>query len=401
MKNRFISCAVLVAVFGALPKLACFAASGDIDSGCIQAAEKRMQQYIDDGEFAGISTAVVKGGKLIQRADFGFSDLESQRPLPEDAVFRIYSMTKPVVTAGLMTLFDEGKFELDDKVSKYIPAFAQTKVYTPVGDSYELRPQENELTIRHLLTHSSGITRSKIPFIQSQYNETGVSSPNQTLREQIDTLATIPLSFQPGAGWGYGMSIDVAGRLIEILSGEPLDRFLNERIIDPLGMVDTAYFVPAEKMERLTRPYKMKDGKLVDAGGHDPEEPPVLVRGGWGLYSTVGDYIRFAAMLLNGGMAGETRILSERAVKLMISNQLPGEVKHPDPNFMHGLAGIVDHRTGEYGWSGAYSTYFRIDPDQELIVVTMAQFTPNRHHTYGVDFRTYIRDGLKLSRKGK
>ena len=362
----------------------------------INKAEQKMQEYIDDGKFAGISTSVVKDGKIIQRADFGFADIETHKKLASDAIFRIYSMTKPIAAAGIMILFDEGRFKLDDAVSKYIPEFAETKVYTPNGDNFELLPQENELTIRHLLTHTSGIGYNgrNIPLIDSLYKTLNVRSDEQTLGEQVKKLATIPLSFQPGTEWQYGYSIDVVGYLIEVISGKRLDQFLKERLFEPLDMKDTDFFVPPKKVDRLTEVHKIKDGKLVKITERDFTVPPNIHSGGGGLVSTMNDYMHFAIMLLNKGTLLNNRILSEYAVQLIITNQLPPNVKHPNPNFTHGLAGITDQKTGEYGWSGARSTYFRIDPKNNLLILTMTQFSPNTHHTYGVQFRNCVRNGL-------
>jgi CubicO group peptidase (beta-lactamase class C family) len=362
----------------------------------ISKAEGLMQQFIDDGKFAGISTAVLKDGKIVQRADFGFADIETHRTLESDAIFRIYSMTKPITAAGFMILFDEGKFELDDKVSDFIPEFASTKVYTPLGDSYELRPQRNELSIRHLLTHTGGIGYNgrDIPLIDSLYKSSIVKSNQLTLGEQVKLLSAIPLSFQPGTEWQYGYSIDVVGYLIEVLSGLPLDQFLKERLFNPLGMIDSEFYVQEEKVERLTEVHEIRDGKLIKISERDFTVPPSLFSGGGGLVSTMDDYIRFATMLLNGGTLLGKRVLSEHAVELMVTDQLPADFKHPNPNFRHGLAGIVEKDTGEYGWSGARSTYFRIDPQNNLLILTMTQFNPNTHHTYGVQFRNCIRNGI-------
>jgi len=362
----------------------------------ISKAEELMQKFIDDGKFAGISTAVVKDGRIVQRADFGFADIETRKALESDAIFRIYSMTKPITAAGFMILFDEGKFELDDKVSKYIPEFALTKVYTPDGDSYKLLPQKNELSIRHLLTHTSGIGYNgrDVPLIDSLYKTSFSGADQMTLGELIHKLSAIPLSFQPGTEWQYGFSIDVIGYLIEVMSGQPLDQFLKERLFDPLGMVDTDFFVPEEKVDRLAEVHKIEDGKLIRITEREFTVPPTLISGGGGLVSTMDDYIRFATMLLNDGTLLGKRVLSETAVELMVTDQLPGNFNHPNPDFTHGLAGVTDKNTGEYGWSGARSTYFRIDPQNNLLILTMTQFKPNTHHTYGVQFRNCIRNGV-------
>lgn len=367
-----------------------------IHTDSVYKAEALMQKFIYDRKFAGISTAVVKDGKMIQRADFGFADIEMRRKLESDAIFRIKSMTKPITAAGIMILFDEGKFELDDKVSKFIPEFASTKVYTSVGDSYQLLPQKNELTIRHLLTHTSGIGYNgrDIPLIDSLYKTSFTDSKQRNLSEQVKTLSAIPLSFQPGKEWQYGFSIDVVGHLIEVMSGQSLDEFLKERLFNPLGMKDTEFFVPQEKVERLTELHKIVNGKLIKIEEQDFTKPPSIFSGGAGLVSTMDDYIRFAMMLLNGGTLLDKRILSVKAVQLLTSDQLPENFVHSNPNYRHGLAGIIEN-TGEYGWSGAASTYFRIDPRNNLLILTMTQFRPNTHHTYGVQFRNIIRNGIK------
>lgn len=187
----------------------------------------------------------------------------------------------------------------------------------------------------------------------------------------------------------------MAARIIEVVSGQPLDRFLEERLFDPLGMVDTAFFIPEDKLDRLAAMYVIKEGKLVSPPMPVRTNPPKLLSGGGGLGSTMDDYIRFSMMLLNGGVAGGERVLSKKAVELMMTNQLSEQVKHPKPNYMHGLGCIIEPDTGEYGWSGATSPYFRIDPKNNLLILTMTQFRPNSHKTYGVDFKNLIRDGLE------
>lgn len=369
-----------------------------LSSDKLKVAESKMQEYIDNGKLAGISTLVMKDGKVVQRANFGFADFETQKPIEDNTIFRIFSMTKPVTAVALMTLYDEGKFKLDDKVSKYIPEFKDTKVSQKNGNSFELVPQDNEMTIRHLLTHTSGFSYGwSKSYIDSLYNVTGVSGWNGILGDKVKTLADLPLNFQPGTKYCYGLSIDVSGYLVEVLSGMPLDEYFKSQIFDPLKMDDTGFFVPKDKLDRFSDVFHYNhDGKLTGANGYYKEafkSPVTLFSGGGGLVSTISDYARFCMMLLNAGELDGVRVLSEKAAQMIMSNQLPENVKYGDSN-TYGLGGAIDTETGEYSWAGMASTNFWIDQKNSMIIITYAQLIPS-DHSYAYAFKDIIYRALK------
>ena len=217
----------------------------------LQAAGAYIQNAIDNGKLAGFSALVIKDNTEVYRLTKGFSNIENNVPVEKNTIFRIASMSKPVTAVALMILYDEGKFNLDDKVSKYIPEFADMKVYTPRGNGFTLEEQENEMNIRHLLTHTSGISYGWNPnsYVDSLYRANNVSGRDAKLENKMLALAKLPLNFQPGTTWMYGLSIDVAGYLVEVLSGMPLDQFMQERLFAPLKMEDTGFYVPEEKHE--------------------------------------------------------------------------------------------------------------------------------------------------------
>jgi len=363
-----------------------------LSSDTLALASEKMQEYIDSGKLAGITTLILKDGKIIHREEYGYADLEEQKPVEESSIFRIFSMTKPITAVALMTLYDEGKFELDHKLSMYIPEFEGVTVYNPETGSQD--PPENELTIRHLLTHTSGIVYGwGQSYVDSLYRATGVGNwDSATIGDKMKILAGLPLKFQPGTAWEYGLSIDVAGYLVEVLSGIPLDEYFKTRIFDPLHMDDTGFYVPQEKLARLTQVY-YRDGKgALKSGGFMADafkKPAVLFSGGGGLVSTMDDYLTFCRMLLQGGTYKGTRILEESTVKMIMSNQLPATASYRE-GLGHGLAGQVNPETGEYSWAGAASTNFWIDPSKQLIVIAYTQLMPS-DHSYAYEFYDLVK----------
>ena len=372
--------------------------SKGFDAEMLKEAEAKMKQYTDERKYAGISTLVAKDGKIIQRANFGYLDVENKVPVEDNSIFQIYSMTKPVTAVALMILWDEGKFKLDDKVSDYVPEFRNTKVYVKDGNAIELVPQKNELTIRHLLTHTSGMTYGwDESDVDKLYKAQENNGWGKTIADQTRKIANLPLCFQPGTKYHYGYSTDVAGYLVEVLSEMPLDKFFKTRIFDPLDMEDTGFYVPEGKLHRLTKMYQRNAEGVVKErkswwGDNLHESTVTLFSGGAGLLSTVGDYYRFCAMLLNEGVLEDTRILSARAAKLIMTNQMPPGVTYWGHG--HGLSGVVDNQTREYYWSGAASTAFWIDPKKELIIITYAQLMAS-DNSYANEFREMIRKALK------
>jgi len=369
-----------------------------ISSDTLELAEKSMQEYIDSGKLAGISTLVMKNGLVVQRANYGFSDIENQMPIEDNTIFRIFSMTKPVTAVALMTLYDEGKFTLDDKVSQYIPEFKETMVYQPERNDSAIVPQFEEMTIRHLLTHTAGLTYGWDPkaYVDSLYRVSGAGGWDDTIGEKVKIMAGLPLKYQPGTKWEYSLSIDVAGYLVEVLSGIPLDQFFKTRIFDPLKMDDTGFYTPEEKHDRLSRLYSIdKEGNLKAIEGEFKDafkKPVTLFSGGGGLVSTMKDYSRFCMMLLHGGELEGARILQESTVQMIMTDQLPEAVNYRDGNG-YGLAGQVNLESGEYSWAGAASTNFWIDPENEMIVITYTQLMPSNYE-YAYTFKNWVDKAL-------
>jgi CubicO group peptidase (beta-lactamase class C family) len=368
-----------------------------------------MQSVVDDGGFAGLSVMIARHGQTVFAAQYGQRDKEAGRPMTEDTIFRIYSMTKPIISTALMMLFEEGRFRLTDPVAKYIPAFGETKVLADDGSLVDpVRP----MFVRDLLTHTSGLTYD---FMQDSpvgemYREARLmNDPTRSLESVIAELAQLPLAFQPGARWHYSLGIDVAAHLIEVIADQPLGPFLQERMFAPLGMTDTAFGVPDAKLERLAAMYGLPDlfakgqtfGALFEAwtngfnersdvsDTYPTDSPDVFVRGGIGLYSTIGDYMRFAQMLVGDGELDGTRLLGRKTLSLMHSNHLPAALLPyeiggaPNPGFGFGLGSRVvmnvaetggPGSVGEYGWAGAAKTYYWVDPVEDLVGVFMTQY---------------------------
>lgn len=368
-----------------------------LSSDSLKLAETKMQEYIDLEKLPGISTMVIKEGKMVERANFGFADIGNNKPVEDKTISRIFSMTKPITAVALMTLYDEGKFKLDDKISKYIPEFEDTKVYVKTEDGFSLEPQENEITIRHLLTHTSGISYGwdQNSYVDSLYRVNNVGGWDASIGEKVKLLAQMPLNFQPGTQWKYGLSIDVAGYLCEVLSGQPLDEFFKTRVFDPLKMDDTGFYVPEEKHDRLAQLYRMnEEGKLTANSnfGDVFKQPVIMFSGGGGLVSTMDDYAAFCQMLLNGGELNGTRIIAEETARLIITDQLPKTAKYTDDSG-YGLSGAVKYSNGEYSWSGAASTSFAINPETKLIWITYTQLMPSNYE-YAGKFKNLVENSL-------
>ncbi|MFW6246462.1 MAG: serine hydrolase domain-containing protein, partial [Tangfeifania sp.] len=368
-----------------------------LSADTLNAASREMEQYIDNGKLAGISTLVFKEGAVVHRKNYGYADLENQEPVTDSTIFRIYSMTKPVTAAALMTLYDEGKFQLDDKVSEYLPEFEGMLVYNAETKSEE--PQEDEMTIRHLLTHTSGIPYGwdQQAYVDSLYRVYGGSGWDGILAEKIQVITEIPLKHQPGTIWEYGLGIDVAGYLIEVLSGMPLDEFFEQEIFNPLNMDDSGFYVPESKHNRFSKLYtKNKEGELTEMEGMMStifKSPVTLFSGGGGLVSTADDYLKFCRMLLNDGELNGVRILEPSTAEMIMTDQLP-QLAEYEEEIGYGLAGSVDLTRGVYGWAGAASTKFWIDPANEMIIMTFAQLMPS-DYTYADEFYETVRNALK------
>ncbi len=355
-----------------------------------------IQSYVDQGELVGATTMVARRGEVVHFETYGDLNMETGQDIEEDSIFRIYSMTKPITSLATMLLYEEGHFQLDDPVSEYLPGFSDVRV---VGEGGALVASERPMTIRMLLTHSAGLTYGVFgdTLIDRMYREAGVmESPDLTTF--IDRLSEIPLQYQPGSRFHYSVATDVLGALVQAVSGQPLGEFFHERIFEPLGMEDTFFQVPEEKVDRFgtNHTFDSATGEMTisDAPANSNfVQRQTFQSGGGGLLSTTEDYMRFAQMLLNGGELDGERIIGAKTLEYMTQNHLPAifgdqGVHAPDtlPGFADGtgfglgFAVIEDPKRaggvaseGEYYWGGAAGTIFWIDPEEELAGVVMIQ----------------------------
>jgi len=378
LKQTFL--VILIILVGSCQTEISILQSVGISEDSLNIATKRLHKYVDEGKLPGTYVKIIKGDKVVYDDKYGFIDIDKKKPIEENSLYRIFSMTKPITAAAIMTLYDQGKLNLDDNVSKYIPEFSDTRVYKEIDGKHSLEPQKTPLTIRHLLTHTSGIPYGwESSYTDSIYNMRQHMRKDWTLEEMTKDIATIPLKFQPGTKYNYGLGIDVAGYIVEVVSGEKLNNYFKSFIFDPLKMNDTRFYVPEEKKEQLSELYTMNEnGKLVIVSDPNMEkifgadESPKLLLGGAGLISTLNDYETFCRMLLNKGELNGKRILSEKATEIIMTNQYPKEMI-TNSSMGHGLAGTVNLDTGEYNWGGAAATSFWINPTEDLILICFTQ----------------------------
>ena len=367
-----------------------------IDAKRLDRLESGMRAFVDDSRLAGVVTLVARHGKTAHLNAAGVKNVATGEPLDTDSIFRIYSMTKPVTGVAMMILHEEGKWRLDDPISKYIPEFADLKVYA--GDGSEGEGEElvveapaSPMTMRHVMTHAGGLSYGFGPHpVDQRYQAVDIFDLEQPLQVMIDKLGETPLLVHPGTQWIYSISVDVQGYLVEKLSGQQLADFFRDRIFEPLGMPDTGFYVPEEKIDRLATIHAVdEDGKLQPSPqmfgllGTDATEPPILPLGGAGLFSTAEDYARFAQMLANDGELNGVRILAPRTVEMMRTSHLSPEAEAtmtPGLGFGMDFAVVLDSaaagepsREGSYYWSGAAGTWFWIDPATDLVFVGMIQ----------------------------
>ena len=347
-----------------------------------------MQALVDSGKFAGVLTLIARKGKIMHFETAGLRDRESNKPMTEDTLFRIYSMTKPVTSVAIMMLYEEGKLKLDDPVSKFIPEFADTKVYTGGGtENPILTPLEREITIADLLSHTSGLTYGIFgqTSVDTLYRIANLYASNSNVK-YAQKVAQLPLRFQPGTRWLYSVATDILGSVVEVASGMSLGEFFSQRIFVPLEMVDTSFYVPEEKRDRLATVYgKDDEGNLEARSLRSNTRRDARESGGGGLVGTARDYLRFSQMLLNGGELYGTRILKPETIQLMTVNHLPETARYrhrqrKSDGFGYGFSVIVDEtetawedRNGTYYWSGIAKTHFWIDPQNEMISMVWTQ----------------------------
>ena len=371
-----------------------------------------MQGYVDEGRIAGFLTVVARRGKIVHFETIGMQDIENNRPMAADTLFRIHSMTKPITSVAAMMLYEEGHFQLDTPISKFIPEFENMKVYN--AEQTEISDAKNAVTVKHLLTHTTGLIYGwGGEALDKRYQKANLFQPGTPLADTVKKLSEIPLAHEPGDKWTYGVSTDVLGYLVEVVSRMPFEEFLQTRLFAPLGMVDTAFSVPIEKLDRFAALYQLssekseKDKEKKTEGAKDKEQwlkgaknekirlervdkdPPIrndeirfFPGGGGALISTAPDYMRFCQMLLNGGELEGIRILKKETVERM-------RYPHHDNWFGLGFAVVTDKEEptddkepsdtpesiGSYSWGGAAGTIFWIDPEKELIGLLMTQIS--------------------------
>lgn len=366
-----------------------------------------MQRYVDEGNLVSIVTMVCRQGKVAHFQCFGTQD--QKVPTQRDTIFRIYSMTKPITTVAAMMLYEEGLFQLDDPVADFIPELKDVKVFAGAG----VPPVElaRPIAIRHLMTHTSGLTYGFLGAspVSAMYNQAKILRPDHSTKQMVQTLSTLPLANQPGEAWRYSVSTDVLGHFVEVVSGMSLDAFFKTRIFEPLGMVDTGFWVREGQGHRLATNYGPAQGggiRVID----DPatskfSSPQKFFSGGGGLVSTAADYCRFCHLLLNEGAFRNVRLLGRKTVELMTMNHLPAAImpislglsELPGEGFGLGGAVLLDipasnspGSVGTFRWGGAATTAFWVDYREELVGLLLTQFMPANHYRIRSEFKTLV-----------
>lgn len=401
-------------------------AAAGLDEGRLERITQHLQHhYVDAGRIAGGQVVVARHGHVGYFRSFGLRDLERARPVEDDTIWRVYSMTKPITGVALLSLYERGLFQLNDPVARYIPQWRDLKVRERGEDGSErvVDPQR-PMTVRDLMMHMSGLGYADGPTLRERISGENPAArerftpgrgPGATLQTMVEHYAQFSLEFHPGTHWYYSISTDVCARLVEIISGQRFDDYLRETIFGPLGLDDTGFMVPDEKVDRFAACYRRDSGKkltLVD----DPQssgyrQEPSFLSGGGGLVSTTPDYLRFCQMLLGGGEVDGVRILGRKTVELMTANHLPGdgdlrEFAVPGAYGEVGFSGMgfgltvavakaptatqVIGSPGEYMWGGAASTIFWVDPAEDLIVIFMTQFLPSGTFNFRGQLKTLV-----------
>ena len=383
-----------------------------------------LSRYVEPQKIAGCLTLIARHGEIAHLLAMGMMDREQNKPMAIDAIFRLYSMSKPITSVALMQLHERGMFQLTDPVSRFIPQWRDLQVFAG-GEypNYITRPPDRPMTMRDLLSHQSGLTYGfmggsvETGYFERQVYRAGTMQ-GRDLQSMIDRLAELPLKFSPGEHWNYGVSTDVCGYLVQTISGQRFDAYLEQHVFEPLGMIDTGFHVPAEQQHRLATNYELgPDNRLRPTGmfgAGEFLEPPTFLSGGGGLVSTAQDYWRFCQMMLNGGEFDGARVLGPNTIKLMTMNHLPNddelsacalgtwsEPANDGIGFGLGFAVMLDlTRTqnvgsaGEYWWEGSASTIFWIDPSEDLIVIFMTQYMPSDAHNFRDQIKQVLYPGL-------
>jgi CubicO group peptidase (beta-lactamase class C family) len=409
-----------------MPTIRVEADPGDLgfDPARLARAAHFLRAYVDDGRLPGWSLLISRKGQVAQLETYGQRDAEAGLPIEPDTLFRIYSMTKPITSVAAMMLYERGAFDLNDPVSKFIPSFADLRVYDggPAAGPATV-PAAEPIRIRHLLTHTSGLTYGfyRVHVVDELYRKAGFEfngTQGMELADVCDVWAGLPLVFQPGTEWLYSVATDVLGRVVEVASGMKLDDFFRTQIFEPLGMADTGFAVTPEQTERLAALYAPRPGTgqavRYDLLGKTVLEGGYFLSGGGGLVSTIGDYHRFTQCLLRGGELDGHRLLGDRTLRYMTRNHLPGdadlaafgrplfaEVRYDGMGFGLGFSVLTDpvayavlSSPGEYGWGGLASTTFWIDPVEEITVIFMTQLAPSSTYPIRTQLRQLIYSSL-------
>lgn len=372
--------------------------SGIITSNAQTRIDSVLKNFVDTKNVAGVSALIFEDGKEVYYNAFGYADIAEKKPMDRNTIVQIYSMTKPITGISLMTLYEEGKFKLDDPISKYIPEFSKMTVYDGVDENGKIKtePLKREITIRDLTRHTAGFpNRNDIPGLSDLLQDADAMNRENTLTQMAEKMSQVPLWFQPGTQWEYGPSVDVQALLVERISGIPYGDYVKSHILDPLKMSETRYFIPEEDRNRFAKLYiRKEEGILVQDSvtySNYTQHWP-LTRGGSGLTSTLDDYMRFAQMLINGGSLDSVRVLQPETIQLMATNQLADSVTERSWLPTKGQVGFgIDFAVriappanaeenhgmvGEFYWDGAASTLFWVDPVNQLTAVMFVQLFP-------------------------
>jgi CubicO group peptidase (beta-lactamase class C family) len=384
-------------------------------SSRLQRLSALLHGYVDHGDLPGMSATIARRGHTVYYEKFGWMNKEAQKPIQDDTIFIIASMTKPITAVAIMMLYEEAHFHLNTPVSKFLPGFKDVKVCAGVAKdgSLILTDLEREVTFRHLFTHTAGLSYgwNENDPVDREYRKAQKRYEEQklpmTLHNFAEEISRLPLVFQPGSHWRYSYSIDVLGAIVEIISGKPYEKYLEERIFKPLGMSDTAFYVPPEKMERVATVYghDSPEKGLQPINEIKPQaEPPEFPSPGGGLVSTISDYSRFCQMLVNGGELDGKRLLGPKTVALFSINHTPEEalpygfvehdLYHAGYGYSLGTRILMDvsktglyGSVGEFGWDGAFATYFWVDLKEELYGLMMLQHRPNAYYPIHQQFK--------------
>lgn len=403
-------------------------AKAQVRNGFDQNRLTRIDQFINDqmkaNHITGANALIIKNGEVVYNKSFGYADLSTKRPLKSDDIFRIASQTKAVTSLAAMMLWEEGKFLLDEPVSKYIPAFKNSVVvdtFNPKDSSYTTKPANREITIRDLLRHTSGLAYP-VPYLSEdkmvaiytkKHIRLGMGTTDFTNKQGVEALAKLPLQHQPGEHFTYGLSTDLLGYLVEIWSGQSLPDYFQQKIFQPLEMIDTYFTIPANKQNRLVKLHQpMPDGTIItvehniydNAYPDYPNRPSTFFSGGGGLSSTISDYAKLLTLFLNKGIYKGKRLLSPKTVALMLTNQLPegvtaSAVPHMTPDFAFGLGFALETdkndyalplSSGSFSWDGAFNTHYFADPKEQLIGIIYTQQFFSPYWSNGEAFRNMV-----------